>query len=279
MIYFSFHTHTTYCDGKNSAEEFVLHAIGLGLKSIGFSSHAPLPQKESWSMLESDLEAYVKEIKLLKEFYKDDIEIYLSLEIDYIPGVTKSFEEFKRIGELDYTIGSVHLVKTDVESKYWFLDGPDTNYSSGIEKYFNNDAQKAITAYFDQLIEMVETQKPDVIGHADKVKMNNKNRFFLESDSWYLSLIDKSIRSIKASGSIIEINTRGIYKKKSDSFFPDGYFLSECRKHNIPITISSDAHQLKELISEFDNAVEYVKKLGFDSIRIFENGKWIDQVI
>ena len=37
------HTHTTYCDGKNTAEEMVQKAIELGFKSLGFSGHAPMP--------------------------------------------------------------------------------------------------------------------------------------------------------------------------------------------------------------------------------------------
>ena len=37
------HTHTTYCDGKNTAEEMVQKAIELGFRSLGFSGHAPMP--------------------------------------------------------------------------------------------------------------------------------------------------------------------------------------------------------------------------------------------
>lgn len=39
----SFHTHSGYCDGEGNLEEIVLSALDLGLRDLGFSSHAPLP--------------------------------------------------------------------------------------------------------------------------------------------------------------------------------------------------------------------------------------------
>ena len=39
MLY-NYHTHTNYCDGKNTAEEIVKKAIELGLSELGFSGHS-----------------------------------------------------------------------------------------------------------------------------------------------------------------------------------------------------------------------------------------------
>ena len=33
------HTHSSYCDGKDTPEELVLYAINSGFSSIGFSGH------------------------------------------------------------------------------------------------------------------------------------------------------------------------------------------------------------------------------------------------
>ena len=43
----SYHTHTTFCDGKDSPEELVLEAIRLGCPEIGFSGHAHTAFDES----------------------------------------------------------------------------------------------------------------------------------------------------------------------------------------------------------------------------------------
>lgn len=35
------HTHTTFCDGTNTAEEMIQAARELGMDSLGFSGHSP----------------------------------------------------------------------------------------------------------------------------------------------------------------------------------------------------------------------------------------------
>ena len=37
----SAHVHTTFCDGKSTAEELAVRACELGFVSLGFTSHAP----------------------------------------------------------------------------------------------------------------------------------------------------------------------------------------------------------------------------------------------
>ncbi len=67
---------------------------------------------------------YCTTIRNLQEKYKDRISIRLALEIDFIEGITRDFEEFKQTCRLDYTIGSVHLVKNGNHNGLWFIDGP-----------------------------------------------------------------------------------------------------------------------------------------------------------
>ncbi|RUT80140.1 histidinol-phosphatase [Ancylomarina longa] len=279
MDYFSYHTHSNYCDGKLAPEDYVLKAISLGMKAIGFSSHAPLNYPVRWSMPDKDINRYNEEIRSLKEKFTGKIDIYRSLEIDYIPGITRSFKDWKKELDLDYTIGSVHLVKGKSEEELWFLDGPDSNYINGLNNLFGGNIQEAVRAYFHQLIEMIETQKPDIIGHIDKVKMNNKSRFFTEEESWYRNLVRECLDVVEKSHTIVELNTRGLYKKKTPDLFPDGFFLKECCKRNIPVTISSDAHHPDELLLGFDYALGRLKQIGFKTIHILKEGNWVDQSI
>ena len=44
------HSHTTFCDGKNSAEEMVVSAIDHGFDVFGFSGHSYTPFDESYCM-------------------------------------------------------------------------------------------------------------------------------------------------------------------------------------------------------------------------------------
>ena len=61
MIFSDIHVHTTYCDGKNSAEETVLAALEKNFVSIGFSGHSYTSFESGWCMSEEGTEKYIGE--------------------------------------------------------------------------------------------------------------------------------------------------------------------------------------------------------------------------
>ena len=121
---------------------------------------------------------------------------------------------------------------------------------------------------------MVLYQKPDIIGHLDKIKMHNRERYFSEEDHWYRKLIMESLELIRDSDSIVEINTRGAYKGRSDSLFPDNWILGVLNDFNIPVTISTDAHKPSELNLQFNNAIERIREYGFGEVMIYRDNDW-----
>lgn len=273
MDKFSLHTHTNYCDGKSSIRSLIERAISLEMSAIGFSSHAPLSIDVDWAMCDIEVGMYAEEILLMKEEYASQIEIFLSLEIDYIPGYTLDFEGWKQDYELDYTIGSIHIVKSE-NDELWFLDGPLSNYDNGILNIFDGNAQKAVECYYRQLMEMITTQKPDIVGHIDKIIMNNKGRYFSGEEKWYVDLLDELIGVLKVNKSIIEVNTRGIYTGKCDFTFPNTKFITKCVNAGIPLTVSTDAHHVDQLLLEFDNTCKLLSDLKCKNIVRFSNGAW-----
>ena len=276
MKYFNFHTHTLYCDGKNAPEDFIQTAIKKNMSAIGFSSHSPLPFKNTYCIKANRVEDYKNEIRELQKKYANKINVFLALEFDYVPELSDDFSILKNSMGLDYTIGSVHLVKNKKSGKLWFIDGPEINYTSGLSAIFDNDIKFAVTSFFEQSAEMINTQKPTIIGHFDKIKMHNRNRFFKETEIWYIKLVKQTLDIIRKSGSIIEVNTRGIYKKRSDSLYPGEEILTEILKSKIPITISADAHEPHELTSYYPEAIGNLKDIGFKKIKYFTGKSWDD---
>lgn len=274
MRWFNFHTHSNYCDGSDNPRLYVEKAIELDFSAIGFSGHSPLPFDNAWSIRPGKISEYCEEINGLKLQFQDKIDIFLGLEIDYIPEITTRFDVFKQQQQLDYHIGSVHLVK-NLESKLlWFIDGPEEGYIQGLEKIFQNNPQKAVETYYLQIKEMVIKEKPDVIGHFDKVKMHNKDRFFSEKETWYQKQISETLKVISKSESIMEINTRGIYKKKTKALFPDVAILEQCYMMNIPITLSSDSHKPEELNYYFNETIDIIKSIGFKHLYTLSLNGW-----
>ena len=99
--------------------------------------------------------------------------------------------------------------------------------------------------------------------------MHNKNRYFTEDESWYQKEIDQCLDLIKSKKSIVEVNTRGLYKKRSDSLFPGVEVLKKMRALNIPITISSDAHKPEELALFMPETINLLKQLEYTHLMRF----------
>lgn len=265
----NYHTHTSYSDGKAEPEEFIKEAIHQGFKAIGFSEHAPLSFDNTFSLAREKIEEYVNEIRFLKKKYNGVIEIFLSLEIDYIPEISTGFNAIKEQYGLDYVIGSVHLVKNN--SSLWFIDGADIAlYDDGIKNIFKNDIRFAVETYFKQVCDMINIEKPDIIGHVDKIKMNNKDRFFHTSENWYIKLLDQLIETICNNNCIVEINTRGIYKQRYLELFPSPYIIKKLAVRNVSFVLSSDAHHPKEISEGFEETFFKLNDFGIEKLFKFD---------
>lgn len=275
MINYNLHQHSIYSDGAAEPVAYVKQALELNFKAMGFSEHSPLPFPTPFSLKAERVEAYVTEIERLKTKFQDRIILYKALEMDFIPGLSDDFDDWRKKVKLDYAIGSVHLVRPENGKELWFIDGPKREvYDEGLQKYFEGDIKKAVKAYFHQINQMIENQHFEIVGHLDKIKMHNQNRYFTEEENWYRNLLNESLDLIHEKGLVVEVNTRGLYKKRTNRLFPDDYALKHIRELNIPVLISSDAHKPEELNLLFDVAAKRLLELDFGYVAFFENGKW-----
>ena len=280
MFRHNFHTHTSYCDGSSAPEAYVKAALGAGLVSMGFSGHAPVPMENGFAIRdESSLAEYFEELVGLREKYAGRIDIFLGLEVDHIPGITHTFRSFRKKWPLDFIIGSIHLVKNP-DGKLWFIDGPDRSlWVNGLVIDYKGDVKKAVGDYYRQLCGMVEQQKPDVVGHLDKVKMHNHGEFFMEDEPWYTDLVMSCLEVIRNAGSIVEVNTRGLYKKRSESLFPGLWILKEMFSLGIPVTISSDAHKPEEIALLLDEGGRALQDAGYSEVYVLTGNGWRAQAL
>ncbi len=266
----NFHTHTCFCDGVGTLLDYVQNAKIMGLKCLGFSSHAPLPFPCSWCLKESDLNAYLNELSQLQA--NSELEVYKGLEVDYIPDVTGP-KKFKNL--LDYTIGSIHFVDFLPDGSPWEIDGSQSAFEKGLKDIFHNRIQNAVQRYFELTQKMVQTDCPDIIGHLDKIKIQNRHKkFFSEQERWYQSELKTTLDYISRFGGIVEVNTRGMYQGKATEPYPGYQALAYIRQKGIPITLSSDAHHPSQLTKGFRALMKELSRIGFRELHVRQNGKW-----
>jgi histidinol-phosphatase (PHP family) len=275
----NYHTHSTFCDGKEPISSIVKKAVDLKFDHLGFSSHAPVPHENNFAIRDELIPEYIKEIQFWKE-QQMTLNIFVGLECDFIPEVTRDFSFYKQKYSLDYIIGGVHLVKENLSGKLWFIDGSKRDiYDTGIYEIFNGNVQKAVTAFWEQTFEMIETQSFDIIAHLDKIKMHNQNRFFNQKESWYRTLVVKALDLIKHHNIIVEINSRGLYKNRCNEFYPSDFILQEISKRDIPCIFSSDAHKSSELLLYYEEALERLRQNNIFRMFYLDNGFWREYAI
>jgi len=269
------HTHSLYSDGSSQPEEYIIEAISKGFNILGFSEHSPLPFENKFSFRKENKDEYLSLLQNLKQEYSSRISILTGMEMDFIPGISENFSKIKAEYKLDYLIGSVHLVRPQNSDELWFTDGPDfETYDQGLNELFGGDIKKAVTAYYYQLNEMIETQHIDILGHLDKIKMHNRDRFFREDEAWYKSLVSETLELIQDRDIIVEVNTRGIYKKRSETTFPGLDILKQIKDLRIPVMVNSDAHKPHELDLAFNDGFSLLKDAGIEEVVYFKRNGW-----
>ena len=238
------HTHTTYCDGKNTPREMIEAAIAKGLRRIGFSGHSPSPcPNEDYAMKPEDVSVYVAEIRALAEEYKDQIEVLCGIEQDvYSPQDVPA--------GLDYVIGSVHYVKAG--DHYFAVDISPDDLRRNCDVHFGGDAYAMIEAYFAGY-ERLANMKFDVVGHIDLItKFNRGGVFFDENDERYLAAARRAVDALIPTGAYFEINTGVIPRGYRDTPYPAQPVLDYIRSRGGKFILSGDTHRAENLCYGFD---------------------------
>lgn len=268
----SYHTHSRYCDGKGNLEDYVQRALELKWKVLGFSAHASLPFETEWTLKKEDLPLYLKEAFMLKEKYKNEIQLYVGLETDYIKDTDINIPE-----GLDYYLFSVHYVRTEKNDRLIPVDGPFDMVEKGIQECYDGDGKAYTVDYYSQYREMIRNKRPVLSGHLDLLKKNNKNNFiFNEQESWYKDEVEKTLKTVKEFGCILEINTGGLSRKYTDTAYPSPWIIEIMKEMEIPIVLNSDAHNPLWLDTAYGETEELLKKIGYKTQRALYDGIWQD---
>lgn len=275
MAWTNFHSHTKYCDGDSGVEDYIKSAIELGVCCYGYSSHAPVSFDAGWCIGDNEFQHYIDDVLRIKQQYSNKIEIYFGLEIDYIPGIAGKHMHLNKNLALDYFISSIHFVETFDDGTHWNIDHSSELFKKGLQDIFGNNFRKASERFYELTILMVEEEKPDIVGHLDKIKMyNSDNIFFDENDKWYVSQIDAVLNRIKQSNSVVEVNTRGYYKYGQIDLYPSFHILEKLAKKDIPVTLCSDAHNPSEIVSGFRYASDVLQRAGIKKLWSLKEGNW-----
>ena len=250
----NYHTHTARCGHAiGSDEQYVIEAIKIGYQTLGFSDHVMLP-----NLNRND--EYFDSIALLKEKYKNQIDIKIALEVEYYPAYIEYYKSLLDNKRVDYLIFGNH--GTMLNNKQVGRE----NQICFIEPF---DDDSYLDLYYETLKKGIETKMFKYIAHPDAflkgyrkwdekaIALTHRIAKLLEENNLYAELSGSGYRSRK----------RVIYNGKELPAYPFYEFFKILRQYNIKFVLGCDAHSPSQLD---DDAVKYIcnmaKKLQLDVV-------------
>lgn len=244
----NYHSHTQFCDGKATMEEFVIQAINLGFEQWGISPHSPLPMLKHapWAIKEENVNDYLLEANRLKQRYSDQIQILIGMEIDYIDDSYNPSTEYFQNLPLDFRIGSVHMLKSPLTGDLLDIDCDVQKFKKTLDYHFNGSLQRIVTAYYQAMTNLVLAGGFDFIGHSDKISSNTSVLSSKITEKvWYKALVEDFLQLCANRNAILEINTKAYGSK--GCFFPDEKHFARMAELGIKVVINSDTHRLENM--------------------------------
>ena len=248
---YSFHIHSTFCDGRNTPEEIVLAALEKDFISIGFSGHGYTGFDLRYCMKDTD--GYLTEIRRLKDKYKNKIQIYVGVEEDAFAPVDRM--------QFDYIIGSSHYFCKNNE--YFPIDS-NYDYFKKCLDLFPYDVVALAECYYSSFCTYIAHRKPDIIGHFDVItKFDELDTSLFLQNAKYNEVAEKYVNIAAESNCIFEVNTGAIARELSTTPYPRENLLHILKKRDAKIILSSDSHNIETLGFGFNEAKLYLRDIGF----------------
>ena len=244
----NYHTHTARCNHASGTDrEYVEQAIENGLKTLGFSDHAPyiFPNGQYPSdhrMRVDELFEYAKSIRSLAKEYEKDIRILCGFELEYYPDYHTDEMTFLRQIKPDYLILGQHFL------------GNEYSLLSSSRSLAGNDL--GLVAYVSQVIAGLSTGDFTYLAHPD-----------VAGRSFSPEVIEREYRRLcraaKRFGVPLEINLLGLRSKRH---YPSETFFRIAAEEGNQVVFGTDAHEPRDVCDKESEALalKIVKSLGLN---------------
>lgn len=254
-----YHTHSARCGhAVGSMDEYIDRAIARGISEIGLTDHLYLYfldsslREKSWAMAEETFDEHYREMLELRERYRDDIEVRVSVEADFVPGHEDQLDRILGQYEFDYILGGVHFVRG------WLIDDPATRH-----RYKEESVTSIYRHYYENLQLAIASGRFDLIAHFDLPKKFGDRPETSLDDCVAATLDLAAERNVT-----IEVSSAGL-RMPACEIYPSRSILQEMRQREIPIALSSDAHDPAHVGDRFDELLRQVWDAGYRELATF----------
>ena len=156
--------------------------------------------------------------------------------------------------DFDYRIASVH-----------FLFGWAYDTKALLDEWNRRDLQKIWAEYTAEVERLAASGLYDVLGHPFNIRLF---KFFPTFD--VTEYLERVAVALKNADMAIDVNTGTMYRYPVAEISPYADFMKVAAAHDLPIIITSDAHNPEDCGKFHDEAVEYVRAFGYDKVLRFD---------
>ena len=268
----NYHTHLKLCrHAVGMCEDYVKVAIEAGYDILGMSDHGPIKpefmtEEEfifNWldrQMTYDDFyNIYLPDCIKIKEKYKNDINFYIGVEIEYMYQHHSYYEELRK--KLDYMNLAMH---------FYYHNGRIINT-------FEEVTYQDVYSYAENAKKAMETGLFAIMVHPDVYMYNYQSRdgsavFDEECEKVAREIIECAIKN----NVYLEINVGGLFKVTANNeimgkyAYPrDEFWKIVSEYKDVKVVIGVDAHSPKQLVAEeIKMAYEFAKK---HNIKIYDS--------
>ena len=257
------------CYDASWIDLYCKRAMQLGIQEVGIVDHlyrfketkayferaitldptSDLGQKQRYwldSVMTEQMQHFIEAIQEAKpRWQKHGITLRLGIEADYFVGQEAELVELLALGSWDYVIGSVHFIDG------WGFDNPNVSHL-----FLTYDLKKLYTKLFETVEQMIDSRLFDFVAHLDNLKVFN---YRVNDEAFNRYWYERIAKKLKATNVATEINAGLQYRYPVAESCPSPSFLNTLLAHDVPITLSSDAHFPDDLGTLIKENAAYLK--------------------
>jgi len=235
---------------REAAEERGIAELGVAEHIYRFTAALEIWQHPFWQRYAvDDLDDYCG-------FVREETDLKLGLEMDYVPGREDRIANVLEAREWDYVVGSVHFLR---------------DHSLDTEEYgiwgTGESPERVWRRYFETVAESARSGLYDIIAHPDLVKVWGRSTPQPDGDP--RRYFEPAVEAFLDAGVAVELSTAG-WRKPVAEQYPSVPFLEMLVDAGCPLALSSDAHTPEQVGFEYERAVELLESLGVRELAVFE---------
>jgi len=201
------------------------------------------------SLTMAQVPAYLALGQHLQQQYRDQIEISVGFEVDYLSGFEAWTRDFLAVygPQTQESILSVHFMP-GAANKTWAIDLSPENFGVAFADWLDQP-QQLFQIYYQTVLASVQADlgpyAPQRIGHMSLVrKYQDYFGLTVPLSAENLKLVDQILDLLASQQRELDLNLAGLYKPFCNDFYPGDQIIQRAQQRGIPLIYGSDAHDI-----------------------------------